>query len=120
MSDIDNNQDQLNQHIKTLLDHSVDQLDADTRYQLQLKRAQVINNSTKSHFIQNWPVFGGIATFASIAALAGFLFIGQPQNATHEMALPQLDSVFLEIDTSIELYEQYDFYVWLSQQESQG
>lgn len=113
-------QKNLDQHIKTVLDRSVDDLDEDTRYQLQMMRAKVLETKPKRNFFAKWPVFGGIATFASISMLAIFLFVNKPQFQSGEGNMLELDAVFFEADTSLELYEQYDFYVWLSEQEFKG
>ncbi len=114
------NQEKLNQQIKSVLDRSVEELDADTRYQLQITRAQVLDDQASTRIWSKWPMFGGVATFASIVALAGFLIVGQPQLQFDEVNDMQLDAVLFEADANIDLYEQYDFYLWLSQQESQG
>lgn len=110
----------LDQQIKRVLDRSVEELDADTRYQLQLRRAKVLESQAKSDIWRNLPVFGGLATFTSIVVLATFLFIGQTQLPSNENHLTELDTGLFEADSNIELYEQYDFYVWLSEQESKG
>lgn len=115
----DKHQD-LDQQIKRVLDRSVEELDADTRYQLQLRRAKVLESQAKSNIWKNWPIFGGLATFASMATLATFLFISQTQLPSNDSHLSELDTGLFEADSNIELYEQYDFYVWLSEQESKG
>ncbi len=114
-------QEDTKRQIKSVLDRSVDELSVETRYQLQIRRAQVLNNQSKSKWWSKWSVFGGITVFASISALAAFLLFSQPQFQPQETnMMSELDAVFFEADTNIELYEQYDFYVWLSQQESNG
>jgi len=114
-------QEKTKQQIKFVLDRSVDELSAETRYQLQMRRAQVLNNQSKSKWWSKWPVFGGVTVFASISALAAFLLLSQPQFQPQETnMITELDAVFFDADANIELYEQYDFYVWLSQQESNG
>lgn len=114
-------QEKTGQQIKSVLDRSVDELSSETRYQLQMRRAQVLNNQSRSNWWSKWPVLSGVTVFASISALAAFLFLGQPQFQPQETnMMSELDAVFFEADTNIELYEQYDFYVWLSQQESNG
>lgn len=117
----DSKQDKLTQQIKLVLDRSVDELDADTRYQLQKTRARVLNNKSSKNRWTSWSTFGGVSAFASICALAVFILIQQPQLNTNDTnMLTELDAELLEVDTNIELYEQFDFYVWLSHQESNG
>ena len=111
----------INEQIKSVLDSSVDSLDAITRRELQIRRASVLNDERRLLSQSKWPVFGGVTALASIGILSVFLLISQPQIQPPETnMLTSMDAVLFEADANIELYEQYDFYVWLSQQESNG
>ncbi len=112
-------QDKLTQQIKSVLDQSVEDIDADTRYQLQMARAKVLqSNEVTSDWYQRKSIWASVASFACISVLAAFLFIGSPEHQLNNVDMVgNVDSLLFEIDAGIELYEQYDFYVWLSSQE---
>ena len=111
----------INEQIKSVLDSSVDSLDEKTRHELQNRRASVLNDERGLLSQSKWPVFGGVTAIASIGLLSVFLFISQPQiQPLDTNMMTSMDAMLFEADTNIELYEQYDFYVWLSQQESNG
>ena len=109
----------LAQQIKSVLDQSVKDIDADTRYQLQMARAKVLqSNNVASPWYQRKSIWASAASFASISVLAAFLFTSSPEYKLDDMEMmSNVDSFLFETDAGIELYEQYDFYVWLSQQE---
>ncbi len=112
-------EEKLKQQIKSVLDESVEKTDTETRHQLQMIRANVLESEPKSVWRSHWPMFGGVAGFASIVALGVFLFITPLDHMeNHNDVLIGLDTILFEADTNMELYEQYDFYVWLSGQET--
>ena len=114
-------QEKLNQQIRSVLDQSVEDLDDKTCYRLQMVRADVLNAQTKSKWWSKWPMSGGMAGFASITALLAFIFISQPHYISeNSVKLTAVDAVLFDADTNIELYEQYEFYVWLSEQETKS
>lgn len=105
--------DKLSAQIKAVLDRSVDDLDADTQYQLRMTRTNVLNNDSQRR--QNWPVFAGITGFATVSALTAWLVLFQPHHISGDReSLSGIDSVLIEANTNTELY---GFYIWLSQQE---
>tara|TARA_R110002049_G_scaffold252264_1_gene427240 strand:+ start:376518 stop:376880 length:363 start_codon:yes stop_codon:yes gene_type:complete len=111
-------QDKLAQKIKSVLDQSVKSIDADTRYQLQMARAKVLQSSQgENYWYQGKTLWAGITSFAGISALVVFLLFNSPEYQLDDVNTRSVvDSLLLETDTGIELYEQYDFYVWLSEQ----
>jgi hypothetical protein len=113
-------QDKLAQQIKSVLDQSVNDIDVDTRYQLQMARAKVLqSNDVANLWYQRKSIWAGVASFASISVLVAFLYVGSPEYEFNDVdMMSNVDSLLFETDTGIELYEQYDFYVWLSEQEA--
>jgi|TARA_B110000238_G_C16140397_1_gene445916 hypothetical protein len=111
-------QDTLTQQIKSVLDQSVEDIDADTRYRLQIARAKVLqSNEVASDWYQRKSIWVSVASFACISVLAIFLFMGSPEYPLNNVDIvSNVDSLLFETDAGIELYEQYDFYVWLSSQ----
>ena len=115
-------QDKLTRQIKSVLDQSVKNIDANTNYQLQMARAKVLqSNAVASGWYQRKSVWASVASFACILVLAAFLFVGSPEYTLNDVdMISNVDGLLFESDAGIELYEQYDFYVWLSSQESNG
>lgn len=116
-------QDKLTQRIKSVLDKSVEDIDADTRYQLQMARAKVLQlNTLVSRWYQRKSIWASVASFASVTVLVAFLFVNVPEYQLNDVEMiSNVDSIlFFEADDGIELYEQYDFYVWLAKQEVNG
>ncbi len=113
-------QDKLARQIKSVLDQSVKDIDADTRYQLQMARAKALQSSDAvSPWYQRKSIWASAASFASVTALVAFLFVSSPEYQLDDVdMMSNVDSLLFETDTGIELYEQYDFYVWLLEQEA--
>ena len=113
-------QEKLAQQIKSVLDQSVEDIDVDTRYQLQMARAKVLqSNEMTNHWYQRKPIWLGMASFACMSALAAILFTGSLKYELNDVdMMSNVDALIFESDTGIEMYEQYDFYVWLSTQEA--
>ncbi|MFK7794954.1 MAG: DUF3619 family protein [Gammaproteobacteria bacterium] len=113
-------QSELAQQIKSVLDQSVKDIDADTRYQLQMARAKVL---LPKDIAESWykrkSIWLSATSFASIAVLSAVLFISSTEYKLEDIdMMSNVDSLLFETETGIELYEQYDFYVWLSEQEA--
>ncbi len=113
-------QDKFSQQLKTVLDKSLDDIDADSRYRLQMARAKVLQTEQDSvRWYKRFPVWTRIAGLASVSMLAAFLFINTNSYKVDDLEMmSSVDSILFEADIGIELYEQYDFYVWLSEQET--
>ena len=112
------NEDEFEQNIKAVLDSAVETTDAQTRYRLQIMRGKVLDNKTNAKPTA-WKVLSGVAGIACMVGFAAFLLVKQPAHVIdHSGMLTDIDNVLFEADSSLELYEQYDFYVWLSQQET--
>lgn len=113
-------QDKFNQQIKLVLDKSVQDIDSDTRNKLQMARAKVLeSDNTSSLWLQRKSVWASIASFACVSMFALILFVNSPDYIANDIeVMSNVDSLIFEADAGIELYEQYDFYVWLSEQET--
>ena len=113
-------QDKLAQQIKSVLDESVQDIDADTRYQLQIARAKVLQSGNESTaWAKHWPVWAGVVSIACISLLTASLLINTSNYEVEEFEMmTSMDNLLFESDAGIELYEEYDFYVWLSEQEA--
>ncbi len=62
-----------------------------------------------------------MVSFACISMLIAFLFFGSLEYELNDMAMmSNVDSFLFESDAGIDMYEQYDFYVWLSEQGVNG
>lgn len=111
-------QDKLIQQIKSTLDESVAHIDQDTRYQLQMARAKVLQSeATPVPWHKRVTAWSGIASFVSISIFAAFLYLSSPGHPLSNDA-EMMATLLLDSDDGIELYEQYDFYIWLSQQKN--
>ena len=84
-----------------------------------MARAKVLqSNDVAIPWYQRKSIWASVASFASISAFAAFLFISSPEYMLDDVdMMSNVDSFLFETDAGIELYEQYDFYVWLSEQE---
>jgi hypothetical protein len=113
-------QDKLVQQIKSVLDQSVQDIDADTRYQLQMARAKVLqSDQITSDWYQRKIIWASVAGFSCLVVLVAFLLIGSPEYQLNDVdMISNVDGLLFETDAGIEMYEQYDFYVWLSRQEA--
>lgn len=116
------NDQQFEKQIKSTLDKSVDELDTSIQYRLQIARAKVLQSNTN---IRPWYKRGvswvGVTAVASVCVLSFTLFNKVPfVESTSNKLASTTDSTLFDTDTGIELYEEYDFYVWLSQLESNG
>ena len=115
-----NTQDQqLEQQLKSVLDDSVETLDPSILYRLQIARANVLQQENDiSPWYKRWPAWASVTGMASICVLVFSL----SNTATFfdpigKELTSNIDVNVFDDETSIELYEEYDFYLWLSQQE---
>ena len=106
------------QQLKQTLDQSVENIDEDTRYQLQKMRANVLQGKAENpwyHIRLSWK---GAVGFVSISLFAAVLLINMPLRFSESLDTNlQAEKNLFEEDNSIELYEEYEFYVWLSERE---
>ncbi len=110
----------LEQQVKSVLDRSVEEIGDDIQYQLQLARARALEKGNDSipwyRRRVAWASVAGLVSACVLTlALFGELSVYNP--AGRELASAIETSLF-EDDTSMELYEEYEFYVWLSDQGS--
>ena len=114
------NDEQLEKQTKSTLDKSVDELDASIQYRLQMARATVLqNNASIRPWYKRGVSWAGITAVASVCVISFTLFNKAPLiESTGNGFVSTMDSNLFDADTGIELYEEYDFYVWLAQQES--
>lgn len=112
-------QEKFEQQVKSVLDQSVEDINADTRYQLQMARAKVLqSNEGASLWYQKKPMWASVASFASVSVLVTVLMFSSSEYKQEALdVVTNQDSILFESDTGIDMYEQYDFYVWLSTQE---
>ncbi len=112
-------QDNFTKQIKSVLDQSVLDIDAKTKYQLQMARVNALQTRGQGRWYQRKSSWLGLTSFASISMLAAFLFISQPEYPLDDLdVVSNEEGLLFETDAGIELYEQYEFYVWLSTQEA--
>lgn len=115
----DNRDQQLTDKLTAALDRSVDNIDEKTRYRLQIARANVLNSDSQNQpWYKRWNTWATATGFASICMVALLMTNQLPlhDNASLDLASKQNASL-LDDEASIDLYEEYDFYVWLSHQE---
>ncbi len=113
----DSSDQKFTQQLKSTLDQSVRDIDEDVRYQLQIARGGVLDKNIK-HSGRRWTLW---ASAAGIAAISLFMivFVTNPLLQTQDMEMVAgVEINIFEDDANIEIYEEYDFYVWLSNQES--
>lgn len=107
-------EDECIKQIKQALDESVEQLDEDTRYQLQCRRAEVLQKEHKTQF--TWlKLAGACAVFALVSILWLNTKVTLPEQPERQLSA---QTIFFDEEANIELYQEYDFYVWLSEQDS--
>ena len=110
---------QFEQQLRSTLDQSIAELDSDIQYRLQMARAQVLQNSVIPWY-QQWATWASVAGVMSVCVLTFTLFSNTSlfnEPAATNLAINIEGNIF-DGDASIELYEEYDFYVWLAHQES--
>ena len=114
----DRNDQEFTNKLTDLLDKSVDEVGEDTRYRLQMARAQVLEQEPRQPWFRRWHTWATATGFASIFAVA---LVTTQQAPVYESApmeyLSDQPMQLLEDEAALDLYEEYDFYVWLSQQE---
>lgn len=111
---------QFERQLKSILDESTDTIDPQVQYRLQLARAEALENGNNyAPWYKRWYAWASITGMASVCVLAFTLL------STTILIDPAANGLTYNVDTnvfddetSIELYEEYDFYVWLSQQEA--
>ncbi len=106
-------QNKLAQQIKSVLDQSVKDIDADTQYQLQLARVKALQSKdVVKRWYQSKSIWASVASLASVSVLVVLIStspLEYPVSGVDMMS--NMDGLLFETDESIELYEQYDFYV---------
>lgn len=116
----DNRDQEFTSKITAALDRSVDNIDEKTRYRLQIARANVLNSDEqKQAWYKRWHTWATATGFASICMVALLITNQVPLHNTSsplELISGQ-NALLLDDEASIELYEEYEFYVWLSHQE---
>ncbi len=116
----DNPTKQFEQKLRVTLDESVDAIDPQIQYQLQLARAKVLNNEVKLFpWYKRWYTWASITGAASVCVLGFFLLSSVTLlDPSGTELTSSLDGNVFDEENGIELYEEYDFYVWLSQQDA--
>ena len=107
-------EDKYIKQIKHMLDESVEQLDEDTRYQLQCRRVEVLQKEHKPQF--TWlTLAGACATLVLVSMLWLNTKVTLPEQPERQLSA---QTILFDEEADIELYQEYDFYVWLSEQDS--
>lgn len=117
---MNNDRDQeFTRKLTNMLDQSVDDIDEKTRYQLQIARANLLSSDSQTQpWYKRWHTWATATGLASICTVALLL---TSQLSVHDNTQSELISgsqtSLIDDEASLELYEEYDFYVWLSDQE---
>ena len=111
---------QFEQKLKATLDESLDAIDPHVQYQLQIVRAKVLENEANMvPWYKRGYTWATITGMASICVLGFSLLTSVTSiDQTSTGLTSNIDVNMFDEEAGIELYEEYDFYVWLSQQES--
>lgn len=109
-------QDDLNdpflQKVKQQLNESAEHLDGETLSRLNQARTKALTAKTPRPWFAQ-PVWGGMAT-ASVAIVVAVMWLG---GKSPQMASGIEDIDLLTSAESIELYEDYEFYQWLDDED---
>ena len=109
MSDSDQKEQTMLEHINKQLDASASNLDADTLRELRLARSKAIETLQRPR--QFWQPVGAVALTATIAAVAVSLQLRLTEVAAPIQ--PVEDIQLLSASEDLELYEELEFYQWL-------
>ncbi len=101
----------LNQRIRTALDASVDELDPDISRRLRQARHAALETATKPR-PPFWQPAGAFA-LASILVLSIFLWPDRDTRQVAPEAAALADLELITTNDSLQLYEDLDFYQWL-------
>lgn len=106
-------EEQLLNDIKQELDGSCDRLDAQTLSRLNYARHQALEGNSTAFFQRRF-LTGGALTACVLVLGIGF-YIQRDSQAELDIALSELEDIeILSADENFELYEEIDFYQWLS------
>lgn len=112
------NEDTLNK-VRTLLDQSVDQLPRDVLSSLKKRRARAVELAEKREArfwgFPEWLTTGRVASIA-ILVVAVSLWISPVGNQL--TGVPGDDLEVVAINEQLELYEDLEFFMWLSEKEN--
>lgn len=111
---------QFEQQLKATLDKSLDAIDPDVQYRLQIARANVLEKQANvTPWYKRRYTWATITGMVSVCVLGFSLLTSVTSiNSLGTDLTSNVDVNMFDEEASIELYEEYDFYVWLSQQES--
>ena len=114
-----NNQEneKFTQQLKSTLDNSVNDLDENVRCKLQIARGEVLNKDISSWRRYN-VILASTASVLVMSVLALMLITNPFMQINENEMVASIESNIFEDDANIEFYEELDFYVWLSKQES--
>lgn len=108
---------QFENEIKLELDRSCDRLDAHTLSRLNQIRHQALEETkggSSSAFYQRPLLSGGVLAFCTLVLAISFYFNIDTSNEI-DIALTELEDIeILSSEESFELYEDIEFYQWLS------
>ena len=105
------------QQLKSTLDKSVSDLDENVRCKLQIARGEILNKE-----INSWRrpsiIWASTASVLVISVLVLMLVSSPYMQINENEIMASVESNIFEDDANIEFYEELDFYVWLSEQET--
>ena len=111
---------QFEQKLQSTLEESLNAIDPQVQYELQMARAKVLNKEENNvPWYTRWYTWASITGVASVSVLGFFLLSSAALfDPAGTDLISNLDANVFDEEAGIELYEEYDFYVWLSQQDA--
>ena len=106
--------DPLLRKVTRQLDDSVENLDAETLSKLKQARSKALLHVKDTPGRRIQPIWGGMAT-ASVAVVVAVLWLGGESPQMNTMGVGDLE--LLTSAESLELYEEYEFYQWLDDED---
>lgn len=105
------------QQLKSTLEQSVQDIDEDTRYQLQMARGKILNTETTT-WSRNKTIWASTASVAVLSLFAVVFLVNSVWQSQETEMVAGVENIIFEEDINIEIFEEYEFYVWLSHQET--
>lgn len=112
------NENDMIKKVRQTLDTSADELDDDTRRKLKQARHYALNQSTwlQKAWYKTWQPLTGFAVTALLLVTIGFWpFQGQEQLPVQALSENEIDMELMASSDSLYLYEELEFYQWLSE-----
>ena len=125
MKNINNENDEFLENVKTVLDHGAESIDRTTQHRLNEIRTQSLQMKSPKNEVNNapwyaWSGAGALSVALLIAAvwlLNPFAQMSQPEEQWNQLSLELMSGEAIS-DDDIEMLEDIDFVVWLMEQEN--